>query len=785
MASWRFSFLLLLVVLVVLPSHVSAFGAGNIASISKIEGKNWRHGDIEDLLATVAFLRGHKWTSKLIKRVYFGNWLRDYSQAVDVGTLKGVQADTIRVLVWVLSFMAFGYATEEYEVTSERLGVYRPEEHIDNPRDYADNEDARQYDPRLRPPVAQEELNIDPNTGMKNYIANENGFWATSSGYIKHSLNRSIHFGREYTSGQNRGQESDLNEALRCLGQALHTLEDFGAHTNYVELTLREMGFHNVFAHCGTASEVNIHGKRIYPLVTGTFGGVDFLHSVLGEVTDHVTQSELDEMNDALGAAATSNKKSVGGGPNSGPASLDGLTDLLSKIPGTGGLIQEAASLQAASDAQAASNSRGFDDYSGTRASGQPPSFQAPPGSVGGPPGPGIPGTNPNLDPQAVIARIYPILIFRDNVARAISAVVSKIPGLEKLIETISERVTLFVFSLLAPYIQPLLKAASQSLKTGSSAVVDASGKHQFEPWTDPHCTDPTHSLLSKDHFSNILNEPAGQVAASILQYVAPRVIYAWEHPDVPVQQVLDDVTRVFHHPALRDPHLEIHQKMFAAVEKWVQGRADRGNALNNQLSSESVKEGHNHTGEGHGPGGPGHSHGTPAHAPAQHGGGFSMPNIPGVGQLPQLPNFGAITGLGSHSKVSGSPFDMFTKKRELGEFDDGPGGGAPSQAWTPGPTPDAGYGYQQGGVGYEQQNFDPMAGQAPPPDVYGYQVGTSYQQGYSDGGPPPQGPGGYGGYEHQQPQHQPQHQPQQQHQQPYDPNRPPPGAYGQYGGGY
>jgi hypothetical protein len=67
----------------VTPSH--AFGAGNIASISKIEGHNWRHGDIEDMLEKVAFLKGHKWTSMMIKRVYFGNWLRDYSQAVDVG----------------------------------------------------------------------------------------------------------------------------------------------------------------------------------------------------------------------------------------------------------------------------------------------------------------------------------------------------------------------------------------------------------------------------------------------------------------------------------------------------------------------------------------------------------------------------------------------------------------------------------------------------------------------------------------------------------------------------
>lgn len=59
----------------------------------------------------------------MIKRVYFGNWLRDYSQAIDVGTLKGVNKEAIRLLLWVLSFMSFGFATAEFEVTDERLGV--------------------------------------------------------------------------------------------------------------------------------------------------------------------------------------------------------------------------------------------------------------------------------------------------------------------------------------------------------------------------------------------------------------------------------------------------------------------------------------------------------------------------------------------------------------------------------------------------------------------------------------------------------------------------------------
>jgi Heterokaryon incompatibility protein Het-C len=45
-------------------------------------------------------------------QVYFGNWLRDYSQAVDVGTVKKVSAEAIRIIFWVFGFMSFGYGTK-------------------------------------------------------------------------------------------------------------------------------------------------------------------------------------------------------------------------------------------------------------------------------------------------------------------------------------------------------------------------------------------------------------------------------------------------------------------------------------------------------------------------------------------------------------------------------------------------------------------------------------------------------------------------------------------------
>lgn len=89
-----------------------------------------RHGDITDALLKIALARaagGKKFDKLMTSRVYFGNWLRDYSQAIDVGTVKSVSAEAIRLLLCVLGFLTFGYGSREFEVTADRLGCYRPE----------------------------------------------------------------------------------------------------------------------------------------------------------------------------------------------------------------------------------------------------------------------------------------------------------------------------------------------------------------------------------------------------------------------------------------------------------------------------------------------------------------------------------------------------------------------------------------------------------------------------------------------------------------------------------
>jgi len=55
---------------------------------------------------------GRKFGELDVNSVYFGNWLRDYSQAVDVGAVKYISAEAIRILLWMLGFMNFGYGTK-------------------------------------------------------------------------------------------------------------------------------------------------------------------------------------------------------------------------------------------------------------------------------------------------------------------------------------------------------------------------------------------------------------------------------------------------------------------------------------------------------------------------------------------------------------------------------------------------------------------------------------------------------------------------------------------------
>lgn len=54
------------------------------------------------------------------------NWLRDYSQIADTSAFKFLNLDELLSILSIVGFLNFGYSGSEYEITSDRLGVYLP-----------------------------------------------------------------------------------------------------------------------------------------------------------------------------------------------------------------------------------------------------------------------------------------------------------------------------------------------------------------------------------------------------------------------------------------------------------------------------------------------------------------------------------------------------------------------------------------------------------------------------------------------------------------------------------
>lgn len=405
-------------------------------------------------------------------------------------------------------------------------------------------------------------MSIDPQTGLKNYIASESLGITTSAGLVRNLFGRSIQLGRQYARSRNK---ADLHEALRLLGTGCHCLEDYSAHSNYTELALLELGERGVFPHVGRSAAINLQGARgpVYPIITGTFGGVDFLHSVMGEFSDKATQSEISELEGTM-AGSNQNNTSV-------------LQDLLNQVPS--GLFGGKDQAGKADELQA--NATAAQMQQSTVSPRQPEQW--------------------TQYIQDVQRQIYPILEWHDEMMQSITEAIEKIPVLPQLIENLQDQLNVFVFSLLAPFVLPIINQVKTELNTGSSEIIQSSKDKQLIVFHDDYSTDPTHSMLSKDHFSNVLNEPAGKVASQVLKWVVPQLIACWDDERIDVNRTLNRVIYgTFHHPAQRDygedGAVDGRRLMFGVVEQWW-GQKDEQErqVLRDQLSRDGVEQGRNH----------------------------------------------------------------------------------------------------------------------------------------------------------------------------------------------
>ncbi|KIO22892.1 hypothetical protein M407DRAFT_114644 [Tulasnella calospora MUT 4182] len=93
----------------------------------------------------------------------------------------------------------------------------------------------------------------------------------------------------------------------------------------------------------------------------------------------------------------------------------------------------------------------------------------------------------------------------------------------------------------------------------------------QWEVFNTTTSTDPTHSLLSKDHFQSILNEPAGVIARMVTLNTVDKLVRVWENPTADVDAAINEILQCIFHPDFPQPGgSDIQGKMIGAVETWL-----------------------------------------------------------------------------------------------------------------------------------------------------------------------------------------------------------------------
>ncbi|PQL90955.1 HET-C-related protein [Apibacter adventoris] len=270
-----------------------------------------------------------------IRQIYYGNWLRDYSQVIiesavhlpdeEINRLKNSPDEHMKNLVktnpmklshegWleilrILAAKEFVYEAESGEskfvhqyknyvdkfeeiygpLDRDVLGIYRPEEHIDNPmglKDFSSLSISCLYEyekgilteKRLYAGEKSESLAVDTvptHTGyahmLKSYIhKNIDADRPSADAYMSQQLKLAVQYGKN-------------RDGFRHLGAALHVLEDYFSHSNFIELALMKAGFKNIYPWVE-----GMQGKdyTTIPIVTGKFLTDDTLASILPKMAD-------------------------------------------------------------------------------------------------------------------------------------------------------------------------------------------------------------------------------------------------------------------------------------------------------------------------------------------------------------------------------------------------------------------------------------------------------------------------------------------------------------------
>lgn len=337
-----------------------------------------------------------------------------------------------------------------------------------------------------------------------------------------------------------------------------------------MELSLIELGEDGVFPFVGRNTSINIPGTGdadVYPIVTGTYGAKDFLHSVLGELTDWAAQVKMKSLEVEEEQPWRQRVES---------ASTSHLFSLFQRFPGQLDGEGEEEKMEQFEEQRLRASAE-YHDVS--------------------------PTDYARWEKFLIQAKetIIPIMEWNDHIRQQTRDLTSRFALSPDTVDSIRLEITSFILSVLSPWILPIMKHVRSGLEAASREIIQRDKEQQLKVFFDDDATDPTHSMLAKDHFGNALNEPAGRVARVIVAWTVPQIMQAWDDPDLNVTRSLNRIIYgVFHHPALRDYDQDgagkVRRGMFRAVRRWWEEKDEPYKMeLRRVLSREGVLNGGQH----------------------------------------------------------------------------------------------------------------------------------------------------------------------------------------------
>ncbi|KAF2509961.1 hypothetical protein EYY60_10590 [Flavobacterium zhairuonense] len=292
-------------------TDISNFGAGRNRKLNK-DGA-FAHGDIEfeSLVSKELF------DDQQVSKIYYGNWLRDFSQLIVGISVRGANAaiklqknkvvqeampmklshETWVSLMEILAIKEFIYdpakeaghtVTDNFidlkkkfdnefgSLTKDVLGIYRPEEHIDNPKGLEDESQITDdkgkaisfnYNGKSKTLYAgdnKKSWSLDASRNMLHYFWTDYPERPAAVTYMKEQIILAC-------------QKGKTSEGFRDLGAGLHVLEDYFAHTNFTEISLIKNGASMVYP---WVQDKQGKASKEIPIVSGTFLTEDTFASV-------------------------------------------------------------------------------------------------------------------------------------------------------------------------------------------------------------------------------------------------------------------------------------------------------------------------------------------------------------------------------------------------------------------------------------------------------------------------------------------------------------------------